>query len=73
MVRALSATTNAAPAGYVPLHWASGIWETNTTFDYTFTGGEWQAHGTEDSWRSFKQERDDITREPETPCPHAMN
>jgi alkaline phosphatase D len=23
-------------------------------------GGEWQGYGTEDSWRSFKQERDDI-------------
>jgi len=24
------------------------------------SGGEWQAYGTDDSWRSFKQERDDI-------------
>jgi alkaline phosphatase D len=24
------------------------------------SGGEWQAYGTEDSWKSFKQERDDI-------------
>jgi alkaline phosphatase D len=23
-------------------------------------GGEWQVHGTEDSWKSFKRERDDI-------------
>ena len=24
------------------------------------SGGEWQAYGTEDSWKSFKEERDDI-------------
>jgi alkaline phosphatase D len=26
------------------------------------SGGEWQSHGTEDSWTSFKRERDDLYR-----------
>ena len=37
------ADPNAAAAGYTPLHWASGTWETNTTYDYRFTTGEWAA------------------------------
>ncbi len=38
-----SANPNAAKAGYTPLHWAAGTWETNTTFDYRLTEGEWSA------------------------------
>jgi alkaline phosphatase D len=30
------------------------------TLKILVSGGEWQAHGTEDSWRSFKRERDEI-------------
>ncbi len=38
-----SANPNAAAAGYTPLHWAAGTWETSTSFDYRFTDGEWVA------------------------------
>lgn len=38
-----SANPNAAAAGYTPLHWAAGTWETSTSFDYRFTDGEWAA------------------------------
>lgn len=38
-----SANPNAAVAGYTPLHWAAGTWETSTSFDYRFTDGEWAA------------------------------
>lgn len=37
------ADPNAAGIGYTALHWAAGIWETSTTFDYRFTRGEWAA------------------------------
>ena len=37
------ADPNIAQAGYTALHWASGIWESNTTYEYTFTTGEWAA------------------------------
>ena len=39
------ADPNADGAGYTALHWAAGIWETSTTFDYRFTSGEWAALG----------------------------
>lgn len=38
-----TANPNAAAAGYTPLHWAAGTWETSTSFDYRFTDGEWAA------------------------------
>lgn len=37
------ADPNAMAAGYTPLHWAAGTWETSTSFDYRFTDGEWSA------------------------------
>ncbi len=37
------ADPNAEGLGYTALHWAVGIWETSTTFDYRFTKGEWAA------------------------------
>lgn len=37
------ADPNASGAGYTPLHWAVGTWETSTTFDYRLTEGEWAA------------------------------
>ena len=40
---AQGADPNAAATGYTALHWASGIWESNTTQEYTFTTGEWTA------------------------------
>ena len=40
---ASKANVNAADAGYTPLHWAVGTWETSTTFDYRLTEGEWAA------------------------------
>ena len=36
--------------------------KSKATFKVIASGGEWQAYGTEDSWRSFKQERDDLLR-----------
>ena len=38
-----AANPNAAAAGYTPLHWVAGTWETSTSFDYRFTDGEWAA------------------------------
>lgn len=38
-----AANPNASRAGYSPLHWAAGTWETSTTFDYRLTEGEWGA------------------------------
>ena len=40
---AQGADPNAAATGYTALHWASGIWESNLTYAYTFTTGEWTA------------------------------
>jgi len=34
--------------------------ESRATIKVLASGGEWQANGTEDSWRSFKRERDDL-------------
>lgn len=34
------ADPNAIGPGYTPLHWASGIWETMFTYDYTVESGE---------------------------------
>lgn len=53
-----SANPNAAKAGYTPLHWAAGTWETSTTFDYRLTDGEWGAlvgiPGREEKFRLMK-------------------
>ena len=37
------ADPNVQQAGYTPLHWASGAWESITTHDYSVEEGEWSA------------------------------
>ncbi len=39
------ADPNALSAGYTPLHWASGVWESIMTHDYHVEEGEWSALG----------------------------
>ncbi len=39
------ADPNANTAGYTPLHWASGIWESIMTHDYQVEDGEWSTLG----------------------------
>ena len=39
------ANPNAAGTGYTPLHWASGVWESLMTKDYTIESGEWSTLG----------------------------
>ena len=39
------ADPNAAGTGYTALHWASGIWESLMTKDYTIESGEWSTLG----------------------------